>query len=164
MLVETQVNFLGPVLKKGKYSNMLENYRGITVTATFGKLFEYALLDKLKFAQSELQFGFTEGLSPAMAGLLVCEAKADSQDNKTHSYVATLDSQKAFDVVHHTILLDKLIQTNIHDASWLVIDPHLPIGPVHPYQMDESISNFRGVWCTFFIFIIFLIEIPISKQ
>ena len=22
-------------------------------------------------------------------------------------------------------------------------------GPIHPYQMDESISNFRGFWCTF---------------
>ena len=28
-------------------------------------------------------------------------------------------------------------------------NPHLPSGPVHPYQLDESISNFRGVWCTF---------------
>ena len=128
------------MLKNGKYSKMLENYRGITVTATFGKLFEYALLDK--FAQSELQFGFTEGHSPAMAGLLVSEAKADSQDNKTHIYVTTLDSQKAFDVVHHIILLNELFQTNTHDTSWLVINLHFPSGPVHPYQMDESISNF----------------------
>ena len=30
-----------------------------------------------------------------------------------------------------------------------VLNPHLPSGPVHPYQLDESISNFRGVWCTF---------------
>lgn len=28
---------------------------------------------------------------------------------------------KAFDVVHHAILLDKLFQENIHDTSWLVI-------------------------------------------
>ena len=42
-----------------------------------------------------------------MTGLLVSEAKAESQDNKTHSYVATLDSQKVFDVVHQAILLDK---------------------------------------------------------
>ena len=110
-----------PVLKKGKDSKLLENYRGITVTAIFGKIFEYALLEKLHIAQSEMQFGFTEGLSPAMAGLLISEAKAESQENKTHIYAATLDSQKAFDVVHHAILLDKLVQTNIHDTSWLVI-------------------------------------------
>ena len=106
-----------PVLKKGKDSKLLENYRGITVTAIFGKVFEYALLEKLHIAQSEMQFGFTEGLSPAMAGLLISEAKAESQENKTHIYVATLDSQKAFDVVHHAILLEKLVQTNIHDTS-----------------------------------------------
>ena len=110
-----------PVLKKGKDPKLLENYRGITVTAIFGKLFEYALLHKLRIAQSELQFGFTEGLSPSMAALLISEAKAESQVNKTHVYVATLDSMKAFDVVHHDIRLDKLTQTNIHDTSWLVI-------------------------------------------
>ena len=26
--------------------------------------------------------------------------------------------------------------------------PYLLNGLVHPYQLDESISNFRGVWCT----------------
>ena len=26
-----------------------------------------------------------------------------------------------------------------------LINPHLPSGPIHPYQLDESISNFRGV-------------------
>ena len=30
-----------------------------------------------------------------------------------------------------------------------IINPHLPSGPVHPYQLDESIFNFRGAWCTF---------------
>ena len=79
------------------------------------------MLEKLHIAQSEMQFGFTEGLSPAMAGLLISEAKAESDEKKTHIYAATLDSQKAFDVVHHAILLDKLVQTNIHDTSWLVI-------------------------------------------
>ena len=29
------------------------------------------------------------------------------------------------------------------------INLHLPSGPVHPYQLEESISNFRDVWCTF---------------
>ena len=28
-------------------------------------------------------------------------------------------------------------------------NPDLPSGPVHPYQLDESISNLKGIWCTF---------------
>ena len=27
-------------------------------------------------------------------------------------------------------------------------NPYLPSGLFHPYQMDESISDFRGAWCT----------------
>ena len=28
-------------------------------------------------------------------------------------------------------------------------NPYLPNGLFHPHQLDESILNFRGVWCTF---------------
>ena len=28
-------------------------------------------------------------------------------------------------------------------------NPYFPSGLFHPYQLDESISKFRGVWCTF---------------
>ena len=40
--------------------------------------------------------------------------------------------------------------------------PYLLNGLVHPYHLDESISNFRGVY--FIIFILFFIENPLSKQ
>ena len=36
-------------------------------------------------------------------------------------------------------------------ANWTKnkeVNPHVPSGPVHPFQMGESISSFRGVWCT----------------
>ena len=45
-----------------------------------------------------------------------------------------------------------------------VINPHLPSGPVHPYQLDESISSIRGVWCTFSFFIIFRIDFPLANS
>ena len=35
------------------------------------------------------------------------------------------------------------------------INPYTLSGPVHPYQLDESISNFRGAWFTFSILIYF---------
>ena len=31
----------------------------------------------------------------------------------------------------------------------MLINAHLPSGHVHTYQLEESISNLRGVWCTF---------------
>ena len=43
---------------------------------------------------------------------------------------------------------------------WFVMTPlnlHSPSGPVHPYQLNESISNFMCVRCIFFICILFRI-------
>ena len=38
----------------------------------------------------------------------------------------------------------------------ILFNPHLPSEPIHPYQLDESISNFRGVWCIFSFLFYFL--------
>ena len=57
-----------------------------------------------------------------MSSLLVREAKAESSEQKSIVYMATLDNQKAFGVVHHSILLDKLFDKNINDNAWLVIE------------------------------------------
>ena len=39
---------------------------------------------------------------------------------------------------------------------WSVpLNPNLPSGPVHPYQLDESISNFMGFLVYFIILILF---------
>ena len=91
------------------------------VSATFGKLFEYSVLNKMKIEQSEHQFGFTKGLSPNMAALLIIEAKAEARQNNDQLYLATLDAQKAFNVVHHTILLDRLAESGIPHDIWLII-------------------------------------------
>ena len=102
---------LTPVLKKAKDPTNLDNYRGITVTPIIGKLFESLLLPRLSqsFEQSSLQFGFTKGLSPVMSALIVSEARAEVRVNTCEPlFLVTLDSRKAFDVVNHTTMLDKL--------------------------------------------------------
>ena len=47
---------------------------------------------------------------------------------------------------------------------WILINPHLPSGPICPYHLDESISNFRVSGVRFLFFIISRIDIPVSKQ
>ena len=56
-----------------------------------------------------------------MASLLVTEAKAKAHQNHESLHFATLDSVRAFDVVHHTILLDKLTDKGICKDIWLII-------------------------------------------
>ena len=95
----------------------MDNYRGITVTSVFGKLFEILLLTRmtdLNHNQSDLQYGFTKGLTPTMASLILSEAEADAKMRKQPLYIATLNTQKAFDVVDHTILLNKLYEEGIN--------------------------------------------------
>ena len=54
---------------------------------------------------------------------------------------------------HSWVYYSKNILTNcsVKDQEYQTknINPHLPSGPVHPYQLEESISNFTDVCRTF---------------
>ena len=75
-------------------------------------------------------------------------------------YIAPGQGQKTpwgqtFDVNRKPLSLRSFV-ANFNKSLWILIlytflNPNLPSGPVHPYQLEESISNFRGVWCTYFI-------------
>ena len=76
---------LHPIHKKGKDPKSMDNYRGITVTSVIGKLFETLLLlrlTELNHDQSDMQVGFTKGMTPTMAALLLSEADLDSKNKR----------------------------------------------------------------------------------
>lgn len=74
-----------------------------------GKTFENCLLEKLNLVnESELQFGFTKGLFPLIAGLLMSEAKYEVSQVQRTLFIGLFKVQSAFDAVQHIILMDKL--------------------------------------------------------
>ena len=102
-----------PVLEKDKVPTMVNSYRGITVTPIIGKILEYSMLKKLNFKdKSELQFGFTTGLTSLMSSLIISESRFERMPKSTNLIMGTMDVQSDFDVVQHNILLDKLFKTN----------------------------------------------------
>ena len=53
---------------------------------------------------------------------------------------------------------------NIRICVGPLLNPHLPNGLSHSYQLNESIFHLRGCLVYFFSFILFRIDIPVSKQ
>ena len=113
-------------MKRGKDPSNFENFRGITVSPLLGKVLELVILDRIivKFPefQSKLQFGFTKGLSPLMAALIISEAIIESAETGQKLFIALLDSQRAFDVVNHCSIKRKSFLNGIHTKFWKLID------------------------------------------
>jgi hypothetical protein len=115
-----------PLVKKAnKSKKMPSNYRGITIISAIGKHFELALLLRIthifREAQSGMQRGFTERVSPLFAAFILCEAINEMEDNRTSSTTILLDAEKAFDKVWHEKLFRKLALMGLPVECWKVL-------------------------------------------
>jgi hypothetical protein len=115
-----------PIHKKGKPKNSAGNYRGITITPVIGKILDKIFLTHQQIAtedrEHDLQFGFTPGRSGVHAAFILNECIADAKDRGVPLYTATLDVQKAFDVIRHESLLDKLYDQGLLGMWWRLKD------------------------------------------
>ncbi len=111
-----------PIQKKGKDILLPGNYRGITISALIGKVMDYISLQHQRFSTPRrlhpLQFGFTEEKSGTHAAFILNEAIAETKDKGLNLYAASLDVQKAFDVVRQESLLDKLYEQGLTGRWW----------------------------------------------
>ena len=99
------------------------NYQGITIIKIIGKVLDIILATHQEAAIPDthnLQFSFTKGRAPSHATLLVNEAIAESRDKKKPLFTATMDIQKAFDLVPHSHLLRSLYMQGLTGKWWML--------------------------------------------
>jgi len=101
-----------PILKKNKPAKKPDSYRRITVTSIVGKVIEKEILAQTKKTgtshKSSLQYGFTEGVPPLTAAMVLTEAVQHAHNHQCDVMVIFRDASKAFDVVCHPGLLNIL--------------------------------------------------------
>ncbi|KAG8243116.1 hypothetical protein J6590_108674 [Homalodisca vitripennis] len=111
-----------PIFKKGD-RELLQNHRPIALLCVFSKVFERCMkarllsfLNKVKFF-SPYQFGFTEGKSTETAITTLMENVLHSINNNNKSSGIFIDFSKAFDLVDHGILLEKLKAAGVRGVA-----------------------------------------------
>ena len=115
-----------PVFKEGSKCEV-ENYRPISLLSSLSKIYEKLMHNKimnfleLNNSIHENQYGFRSGRSCEHALLTAQQTLLDSLSKHQVSLLLLIDFSKAFDMVDHKILLDKLENYGIRGMAlkWL---------------------------------------------
>lgn len=119
-----------PLFKSGSTSDPT-NYRPISVLPIFSKVFEKIILNQLleHFTKHNLlhnkQFGFSKGLSTIDAGVELLKQIYDGWENSNNALGIFCDLSKAFDCVHHEILLNKLHHYGVRNEALALLMSYL---------------------------------------
>jgi len=127
----------------------IKNYRPISLLPTVSKIFEKLLYNGIyNFLVShnllcEQQYGFRKKCSTLLALLDMHNDISKSFDNKALSLGIFLDLSKAFDVINHDILLQKLSYYGICGLPLMLIESYLSNRKqfVRINGVDSSMSN-----------------------
>lgn len=114
-----KISYITPIFKTGSRKNV-ENYRGIAILPTIGKLFESIICDVLavhiKHSISVNQHGFIKARSTTTNLVEFTNHAVNVVESGMQLDVVYTDFSKAFDTVCHRILLKKLSEMGLHSS------------------------------------------------
>jgi hypothetical protein len=120
--VQWKAAVVTPVYKKGSKID-LNNYRPISVLPLVSKIFERLVDRQLRGHLegrgflSRHQYGFRKSRSCQSALLSLTDSLFTRRQNKQHSIVASLDYSKAFDLLDHETLINKMATLGMADST-----------------------------------------------
>ena len=107
---------LVPIIKDKLASiSISKNYRSIAISSLFLKLFDWVTLTLFgeKLGLDELQFAYQEGASTTMCTWSVIETIGYFLRNDSEVFTCQTDMTKAFDMIKHSLLFQKLLQAGL---------------------------------------------------
>jgi len=125
-----KVAVVTPIYKKGD-KNVLSNYRPVSVLNVFSKLYERVMNNRLVsyFENSQIlyehQYGFRKGFSTDLAIATATEYILNSLNENQFVCGLYMDLSKAFDVIDHTLLKQKLLHYGIRGPVYKWLDSYL---------------------------------------
>ena len=114
-----KIGIILPLLKKPNLDNTVpNNYRPIILSSVVSKLLEYAMLNDVKSHEfHDMQYGFVQGRGTQMAIVNANDIIKYFNHRGTAVFGCSLDAEKAFDAIPHSILLYKCSSV-LSDQWW----------------------------------------------